>query len=187
MKTIFWLTLLCAFVFSTPIFAQDIKNECEKKPLLLTRHEVGLFIGANKDISAAYRFKIPKKSILRVNLNTKLNAAFIDTSVTNFLVVLNLSAGYERHLTIGDKWNVYFGGETNFATNIYNFSLNNSVITASGLTGIRCQIKPQVGFFAESKFGIDTLLFINQMGFNSRLRPSSEINLGVLYTIGRTT
>lgn len=185
MKNLPYLILLCFSVFFTPLFSQELKTESKNQNLYFNPHKIGLSISENKRISAAYRKHIFKKSLFRSNLNTSLNAAFVDANLRTFQLPISLTTGIETHLPVSDKFRLYYGGEAKFSTVIFDFRLNNNSISLAGLTGLNFRAGKKVSIFAETLFGVASSIVFDPRGVFSRVRSLGEINFGLLYKLGK--
>jgi len=185
MKNLPYLVLLCLSFFLSPLLSQELGIEASKKENIFTPHQIGLSIGIQKDISATYRKIISTKNIFRSSLNTKLDAEFVDANLTRFQLLVGLSAGIESHIFVSKNINLYYGGEAKISSTIYDYRLNRNIVDLSGLAGLKFRIGKRIALFAETKFGLETLIQSNSQGVLSRTRPSNEFNLGILYTLGK--
>jgi len=185
MKNAPYLVFFCFFLFFNPLYSQELEIESSKQENIFTPHQIGLSIGINKDVSAAYRKILNTKIIFRSNLNTKLNSTFIDASITGFQLSIELSTGFERHNFVSKKINLYYGAEAKFSTSIYSFRFNRNVVDLAGLAGLKFRLNKRIAIFSEAKFGLETLIQSNTRGILSRTRPSNDFNLGILYTLGK--
>ena len=155
-------------------FPKEVRNK---------NHKIGLAIALNRDISLAYRNKRSNNFYLRTNLNTKTNSTFIDAILTDFSATISLSAGLEKHISIGEKFNAYFGAETKINSLIYGYKIRRNTYSFVGLTGINFQANNNISFFTEAQFGMILSTAVQSQRVLWVARNTRDFNFGILYTI----
>ena len=187
MRNINFTLVILLFTFSSFVYGQEMNSTFKevKKELPEKSHQIGISIERNKDISLAYRKSKGKNIFFRANLNVQSTGSFIDTNLQNFTMLTTLSAGIEKHISIEEKFSAYYGTEIKYNALIYGYGIRRSLITLSGLSGIKFKANDKIACFAEAQFGLLFNPFLQNQNLLWTVRHVNNLNFGVLYTFGK--
>ncbi len=181
--------ILILFFFSSALNGQDsISSNIDfaKEIQLNRKHQIGLAMTLNKNISLVYRNKKSNNIYLRANLNTRISSSFIDALARDFSAQISLSAGIEKHIPLDKKFKAYYGADIGINSLISGYELRSISYSLVGITGINFKANDRVSFFAETHFGMQVNTLTSTQSILWTIRSNNNINFGVLYTIGRT-
>lgn len=173
------------YTFSIIFFLFCFSAFTQENEKIGTRHQYGVSLNLNTNVSLTHRYAFSKEKKLRSTIKTRLNGRGIDVGVQRFFTSLSLGVGFESHFFTGKKLSGYYGGEIEYTYNLDLYISASNTINVSGITGLQYTANDLISFFTEVKYGVNFIGRYRGQIFDWLLSPTSEVNFGVLFKLGK--